>query len=74
MPNINAALGCAQMESITEYLRSQRILASRYDEFFKDSGFEFVKEPKYAQSNYWLNAVIFESVKLSYEMLVEINR
>jgi aminotransferase in exopolysaccharide biosynthesis len=58
MPNLNAALGCAQIETITANLHSKRELALRYEEFFKSSSFEFVKEPEYAQSNYWLNAVV----------------
>lgn len=39
MPNLNAALGCAQMESITANLQSKRALALRYEEFFKGSCF-----------------------------------
>ena len=73
MPNLNAALGCAQMESIAPILKSKRDLASQYEGFFKGSSFEFVKEPKYAQSNYWLNTVVCENVKLRDELLVETN-
>lgn len=58
MPNLNAALGCAQMETISCYLQQKRALASMYSDFFNDSDFKFVAEPEYAQSNYWLNAVI----------------
>ncbi|MBO1519714.1 LegC family aminotransferase [Oceanisphaera sp. DM8] len=58
MPNINAALGCAQMERLELMLNSKRILAVRYADFFKGSEFRFVKEPDYAHSNYWLNAVV----------------
>ena len=58
MPNINAALGCAQMEQLTAKLASKRVIANRYEEFFSDSEFKFVKEPEYAHSNYWLNAIV----------------
>ncbi|MGH1429898.1 MAG: LegC family aminotransferase [Neptuniibacter sp.] len=58
LPNLNAALGCAQMERIPEFLSSKRQLAERYQEFFRGSEFEFVMEPDYAESNYWLNAVL----------------
>lgn len=58
MPNLNAALGCAQMEVLDEYLVQKRELAKRYQNFFADSDFNFVIEPKYAKSNYWLNALI----------------
>ncbi|WP_233008865.1 LegC family aminotransferase [Rheinheimera faecalis] len=58
LPNLNAALGCAQMEMLPEFLKQKRQLAQAYKDFFVDSEFSFVNEPDYAQSNYWLNAVI----------------
>lgn len=58
MPNLNAALGCAQMEVLGSYLAQKRVLAARYEQFFAGSDIRFVTEPSYAQSNYWLNAVI----------------
>ncbi|WP_038876918.1 LegC family aminotransferase [Vibrio jasicida] len=58
MPNLNAALGCAQMEVIEQYLKQKRLLAEGYKDFFKGSDTKFVTEPEYAQSNYWLNAII----------------
>ncbi|MBN3493418.1 LegC family aminotransferase [Vibrio neptunius] len=58
MPNLNAALGCAQMEVIEQYLKQKRLLAERYKNFFKGTDFKFVTEPEYAKSNYWLNAII----------------
>lgn len=58
LPNLNAALGCAQMEVLPEFLKQKRQLAERYKTFFADTDISFVVEPDYAQSNYWLNAVI----------------
>ncbi|MEZ8144267.1 aminotransferase DegT [Enterovibrio norvegicus FF-454] len=58
MPNLNAALGCAQLELIDQYLRQKRQLAECYREFFKETDVQFVTEPNYAKSNYWLNAII----------------
>lgn len=58
MPNINAALGCAQMEQLEAFVQSKRALAQRYSEHFEGSGLEFVREPEGCRSNYWLNAVI----------------
>lgn len=58
MPNLNAALGCAQMEQLEVILENKRVTAERYSEFFKDSDYRFVKEPEYAHSNYWLNAIV----------------
>ncbi|SIN98511.1 LegC family aminotransferase [Halodesulfovibrio marinisediminis] len=61
MPNLNAALGCGQLEKLAEFLESKRRLALCYQDFFEGTEFEFVKEPPYAKSNYWLNAIICPS-------------
>jgi perosamine synthetase len=61
MPNINAALGCAQLEQMPDFLRRKRKLAEMYFAAFE--GFEGVKvfhEPLGARSNYWLNALVLE--------------
>lgn len=58
MPNLNAALGCAQLEQLPAFLASKRVLASRYIEFFKGSDLQSIVEPKDCCSNYWLNGVI----------------
>ena len=60
LPNINAALGCAQMETLPRFLESKRSIASAYAEFFSASNFTFVAESAQAHSNYWLNALILE--------------
>ncbi|MCL1141728.1 LegC family aminotransferase [Shewanella gaetbuli] len=73
LPNINAALGCAQMEVINELIASKRVLAMQYREFFAGSDFQFVEEPCYAKSNYWLNAVICPSVESRNTLLNETN-
>ncbi|NLQ05925.1 LegC family aminotransferase [Cylindrospermopsis raciborskii] len=58
LPNLNASLGCAQMECLPEFLRLKRCLAHRYQEVFEEiSGVEFVAEPANSQSNYWLNTL-----------------
>jgi len=62
MPNINAALGCAQIENIDKLIASKREVAAAYAEFFKNvDGIEFFVEPENCFSNYWLNAVITEN-------------
>ncbi|MUI52489.1 LegC family aminotransferase [Aliivibrio fischeri] len=73
MPNLNAALGCAQMEVLDKYLVQKRVLAHRYQAFFAESDFQFVAEPEYAQSNYWLNAVVCPSVQVRDEFLKQTN-
>lgn len=62
MPNINAALGCAQLEHIEEYVASKRETAKAYEEFFKDiPEIEFFVDTPDTRSNYWLNVVILEN-------------
>lgn len=61
MPNINAALGLAQMEQINEFIASKRKIASIYKDFFNTMNISFVKEPEHAVSNYWLNVILFSN-------------
>ena len=61
LPNINAALGCAQLEQLETFIANKRELAARYAEHFKGSELQFVTEPADCRSNYWLNAVICDS-------------
>ena len=58
MPSLNAALGCAQLEKLGQFIRSKRTLAKKYSAFFSDQSFQFVTEPGDSKSNYWLNALI----------------
>ena len=70
MPNINAALGCAQLENIDKLIASKREVAAAYAEFFKNvDGIDFFVEPENCFSNYWLNAVITENKEKQQEFL-----
>ena len=61
MPNINAALGCAQLEHLDEYVADKRATATAYAEFLKQvDDIQFFTEPENCFSNYWLNAVILK--------------
>ena len=61
MPNINAALGCAQLEHLDEYVADKRATATAYAEFFKQvDDIQFFTEPENCFSNYWLNVVILK--------------
>lgn len=61
LPNINAALGCAQLEQLDDALAAKRKLAMRYQEALKAVlGITFFSEPTYAKSNYWLNAIVLD--------------
>ena len=73
MPNLNAALGCAQMEVLPTFLEQKRALAADYATFFAGSDFQFVQEPEYAKSNYWLNAIICPDVDSRNLMLEKTN-
>ncbi|EHY1015508.1 LegC family aminotransferase [Vibrio vulnificus] len=73
MPNLNAALGCAQMEVLEHYLAQKRQLAHKYQAFFAGSDVTFVIEPEYAQSNYWLNAIICADTQQRNELLEQTN-
>lgn len=60
MPNINAALACAQLEQLERFIENKRETASLYADFFKGSvDPSFINEPDNALSNFWLNAVRF---------------
>lgn len=61
MPNINAALGCSQINKLNKYLISKRKLANKYYEVFKENEFfDFYLEPKNSQSNYWFQTIILK--------------
>ncbi|WP_410770669.1 LegC family aminotransferase [Fontibacillus sp. BL9] len=58
LPNLNAALGCAQLEQLPEFLYMKRKLAGLYNERLSQvKGISFVSEPQFTNSNYWLNAI-----------------
>lgn len=61
LPNLNAALGCAQLEQLDSFIFAKRTLAERYAAQLAGSDLQFVKEPAECRSNYWLNAVMCES-------------
>ncbi|MEQ1705005.1 MAG: LegC family aminotransferase [Rickettsiales bacterium] len=59
LPNLNAALGCAQLEQLPRFLAAKRALAERYIEVFKNiSRIDILQEPQNTQSNYWLVTLI----------------
>lgn len=74
MPNINAALGCAQLEHLDEFIADKRETAKAYAEYFKNvDGIEFFTEPENSFSNYWLNVVILPDHDKQIEFLQETN-
>ena len=61
LPNINAALGCAQMENLDTILDNKQETAYFYEQFFNNTEITFVKETSGSKSNYWLNAIILKN-------------
>lgn len=61
LPNINAALGVAQLEQLPKFIEKKRQLAEKYQAFFKDTDINFISEPSNSKSNYWLNAVLLKN-------------
>ena len=61
MPNINAALGCAQLEKLSDKLASKRELFKRYQSAFAQvEGVSLFSEPENSQSNYWLQTLVLD--------------
>ena len=60
MPNLNAAMACAQMEQLTCILEKKRKLAGNYRAFFKKLNVPFVDEIKNAKANFWLNCILLK--------------
>lgn len=59
MPNINAAIACAQMENLKIILEQQKLLAKRYDEFFSSLDISMLKPISHSNPNHWLNGIFF---------------
>lgn len=60
MPNLNAALGLAQMEQLGYFLEKKRALAEKYRIFFENVDVVYHSEPDFAVSNYWINAIFLK--------------
>lgn len=63
MPNLNAALGCAQMENLQDFVVKKRKLARKYMKWAGEYGIEIISEPDAAESNYWLNGLVLQDRK-----------
>jgi len=74
MPNINAALGCAQLENLDRYIKSKREVAAEYEAYFKNvPDIEFFVDSPDTYSNYWLNAIILKDKDAQLEFLEQTN-
>jgi len=61
MPNLNAALGCAQMEKLDNILKIKKDIAAGYRAFCAEHGFQFADAPAGTTPNFWLNAIILNT-------------
>jgi len=64
MPSLNAALGLAQLEALSRFLRAKRALADRYRHAFEGvAGVRFFVPPAHMESNHWLNTLILDDAR-----------
>ena len=70
LPNLNAALGLAQLESLEIFLKSKLKVAKAYQKWGKENGVLFFKESSKTQPNYWLNIVITDD-KIQRDLMLE---
>jgi perosamine synthetase len=61
MPNLNAALGIAQMERLPEFLSVKHLVATKWGDFFDDQSIKFARGIAGSKANHWLNAIVLES-------------
>ena len=73
LPNVNAALGVAQMESLPDFLSDKRAIAMAYQQWGSENGVQFAHEPVNTDSNYWLNILITEDRRDRDEWLQQTN-
>ena len=69
MPNLNAALLCAQLSQLQCYVDNKRDTASKYSNFCKTNKIELIEEPNNARSNYWLNTLLLNNYDEQQEFL-----
>lgn len=63
MPNLNAAVACAQLEMLPQILENKRELAHLYDSYFSSEPIRFVTELPGTKANYWLNTIVLNSLE-----------
>ena len=74
LPNINAALGCAQMENFDVYLDQHRQMSEIYKDYFKDTNIDYIDQPIDSEANHWLNAILLNNEKDRDAFLKEANK
>ncbi|MGB4775296.1 MAG: LegC family aminotransferase [Daejeonella sp.] len=73
MPNLNAALACAQLEQLDKFVLNKRELATIYHKYFDKVNQAYLSDISGAKSNYWLNAILFNNLEERNAFLEESN-
>ncbi|MBC3787284.1 LegC family aminotransferase [Spirosoma utsteinense] len=73
LPNLNAAMACAQMEQLDGFIANKQQLAGFYQAFFQTTPYQFIQQPADSQSNFWLNAVLLNDRQERDEFLAYTN-
>ncbi len=60
MPNLNAALGCAQLEMFDKFIADKKELFEKYQDFFQNTDIQLFSEPENTSANYWLQAIVLK--------------
>jgi perosamine synthetase len=72
MPNLNAALGCAQFEHLDDFIEKKRQIVNKYEQLIEGyDGIKLFKEPEFAKSNYWLQTLIFDEKMYDINQVLE---
>ncbi len=74
MPNLNAALGCAQLENLPRFLAAKRALSEQYRAYFSRTNIKYLTGGSESNPNYWLNAILLESKEYRDAFLMITNR
>lgn len=74
MPNLNAAMACAQLEQLSKFIENKRKTAQIYKTFFDSIGLTFIQEPKECKANYWLNSIVLKDKTERDEFLEATNK
>ena len=71
MPNLNATLGLAQVSKLNKFLKIKRKIAASYQDWGIRNGLQFIKDPNFCKSNYWLNAILLKNKSEKNQLLKE---
>ena len=74
MPNLNAAIGVAQMKQLPKFLSAKRKLSKKYFDWGQKNNYKFVQESKDCKANYWLNVLLTRNLTERNQFLEATNK